>query len=125
MPDPAILALMIPIIAVTGGLLVAIISQLMQPVKIRARQHAQDEARKSYERLAMQKLDVIKTAVTMGYKKDEIAELDSRLEQVIGSDRLKALLNDKAAAPLPDTDLMDTDLLSEMDRLREKTRIKV
>ena len=51
------------------------------------------EALKTYERLAREKLDVIKTAVAMGYSENELAALDARLEKLIGEDKLKSLLN--------------------------------
>jgi hypothetical protein len=76
------------------------------------------EALKVYERLAKEKLDVIKTAVAMGYKENELAALDARLEQLIGTDKLKSLLED-GAAPAVDSELMTADLEQEMERLRK------
>jgi hypothetical protein len=50
------------------------------------------EIREQYERLAREKLDVLRTAVAMGYDQRELAELDARLEQHIGHDGLRELL---------------------------------
>jgi len=82
------------------------------------------EALKTYERLAKEKLDVIKTAVAMGYSENELANLDARLEKLIGADKLKSMLN-KGDAPEVDTDLLSADLDAELERLRrarEKSR---
>ncbi len=76
------------------------------------------EARKAYEELVKEKLDVMKTAITMGYSERELAKLDLRLEKLIGKDKL-----DKVVAgdvPMPDKDLLDTDLDSELRRMRDK-----
>lgn len=78
------------------------------------------EARKVYEALVKEKLDVMKTAITMGYSERELAKLDLRLEKLIGKDKL-----DKIAAgetPLADKDLLDTDLESELRRMRQESK---
>jgi len=77
------------------------------------------EARKLYERLALEKLDVLKTAVAMGYTRDELSDLDSRLEKLIGTEQMSGLL-DKRTPETPDASdaLRDADLQSELERLR-------
>lgn len=55
-------------------------------------QRERREARQLYERLTLEKLDVIKTAVAVGMPKAELAELDMRLEALIGADQMKTLL---------------------------------
>jgi hypothetical protein len=50
------------------------------------------EARQLYERLTLEKLDVIKTAVAVGTDRDGLADLDTRLERLIGADHMKSLL---------------------------------
>ena len=62
-------------------------------------QRERREARQLYERLTMEKLDVIKTAVAVGMSKSDLADLDTRLEQLIGTDQLKSLLLTEPAAP--------------------------
>ena len=75
-------------------------------------------ARDAYERIVRDKLDVIKTALAMGYSRADIEALDARLEKLIGRDKLDELLSDEGA-PLVDADLMDTDLTHELNRLRD------
>lgn len=41
-----------------------------------------------------EKLDVLKTAVAMGYKVDELALLDARLEKLVGKEQLEELLKE-------------------------------
>lgn len=72
---------------------------------IRAKDRA--EARALYERIVMEKLDVVKTAIAMGYDKQEIRNLDSRLEELVGSEKLQSLLNDDLPVPRPDGENLD------------------
>lgn len=105
-------ALAIPILAILTG-----------PFKIRTAQAERKQARELYERIVMEKLDVIKTAVAMGNTKSEIDELDARLERLVGADRLASLLEEKAPkAPVADlkADLMDGDLEREIERLQRQ-----
>jgi len=86
-----------------------------------ARIAAQDraDARALYERVTTDKLDVIKTALAMGYDHQELKELDARLEELIGSDKLHALLNAQGTGvpPLKD-ELLDLDLSQELENLK-------
>jgi hypothetical protein len=75
------------------------------------------EARKLYERLVQEKLDVIKTAVAMGHDESNLRILDERLEQLIGRDKLENLLAEEPRVPEVSADLMDDDLQAEVDRL--------
>ena len=92
-----------------------------------ARIAAQDraDARALYERITRDKLDVIKTALAMGYDRQELKELDERLEELIGSDKLHALLaaQDTAVPPLKD-DLLDLDLSQELDNLKRERELE-
>lgn len=60
-----------------------------------------EKSRALFERLATQKLDIVKTAITMGYKEADLDSLDSRLEKVIGAQKLQALLGELPSADLP------------------------
>jgi hypothetical protein len=71
----------------------------------------------TYKALASEKLDVIKTAITMGYNQKELERLDARLEQLIGADALKKIV--KGEAPLPSAELGRRDLEAELLELRE------
>lgn len=79
-------ALSIPIIAIVGGLVTA-------SMKGRRDVAERAEARKLYERLAMEKLDIVKTAIGMGYKSDDLADLDERLERLLGEDKMRELID--------------------------------
>jgi len=79
------------------------------------------EAREAFERILKEKLEVVKTAVAMGYKQQELDALDARLEQLIGTEKLKALLDQDIEVPQTSVDLLDHDLQMEIERLqREK-----
>jgi hypothetical protein len=85
------------------------------------RQH--DKQLQMYERLVSEKLDVIKTAIAMDYGSGELAELDRRLERLIGKDELTKLLKQGGELPQVSQELANTDLTTEEQwakRLREK-----
>ena len=75
-------------------------------------------ARESYERIVRDKLDVIKTALAMDYERADLEALDARLEQLIGKDKLEALVDEELDIPYVDADLADTDLEAEIERLQ-------
>jgi hypothetical protein len=109
-------ALMIPVMA----LMIPIVAILTKPLTDAGKRRERENARKSYERIALEKLEVIKTAITMGYTHQELDALDHRLEKLIGADRLKTLLNDKEpGVPQAKGDLLDTDLDAEIRRLQD------
>ncbi len=72
-----------------------------------------------------ERLDVVRTAIAMGYNEDQLAELDARLERLVGRPQLEALLTqDKPVAGvtqfgaarhgrLPSTDLEDAQAAPE------------
>jgi hypothetical protein len=86
-----------------------------------ARIAAQDraDARALYERITRDKLDVIKTALAMGYDRQDLKELDDRLEELIGSDKLHALIaSQDAGVPPLKAELLDLDLSQELENLK-------
>jgi hypothetical protein len=110
-----ILALMIPIIALSIPIVAILVRPLSEGRKIAER----TAARKLYERLALEKLDVLKTAVAMGYTHDELGALDRRLEQLIGKEQLQSLLSDKTpGVPVAPAEMHHAELAAEMDELR-------
>ncbi|GEM_PF-2217288 len=127
------IGLLLPVAAGVGFLFFAGIRHMMKGVvkqtppvaqdsateieRIRAQDRA--EARALYERITRDKLDVIKTAVAMGADQQELKQLDARLEELVGSDKLHALLEgrDTGAPPLKD-ELLDLDLSQELENLR-------
>ena len=79
-----------------------------------------------------EKLDVLKTAVAMGYKEDELALLDQRLEQLVGREELEKLLTEERRPglgrhfgiarhrPLDAADLEGTESARDAVRSRER-----
>jgi hypothetical protein len=86
----------------------------------RIKQQERAESRRLFERLAQEKLEVIKTALTMGYGDLELKKLDERLEQLVGPDKLTQLLKEEPKVDLKEVDLMDADLQAEIERLQQK-----
>jgi hypothetical protein len=56
------------------------------------RQRDKENARKVYRDLLREKIDILKTAMLIEYRQDELGLLDRRLEQLIGEDKLRGLL---------------------------------
>lgn len=90
--NPATAWVIIPMLIFGTFMLKSIVS----PITARVKMLERDKLRQMYEKLAMEKLDVIKTAVAMGYKQNELAELDEQLEKVIGSDAMQRVLEGKS-----------------------------
>lgn len=114
--NPATIWILIPLTA----LAIPIVAILVRPMTLRMQQNERERARKLYERIVLEKLDVIKTAVAMGHNRDELAGLDARLERLVGADKLASLLSEsKPAVPATPVggELLDTDLDSELDTL--------
>lgn len=99
--------------------MIPIVAILVKPVTDAMHRTERAEARRSYERIALEKLEVIKTALAMGYAADDLKDLDARLEQLVGADKLQSLLDTKRpATPEAPPALRDTDLEAELQRLR-------
>jgi hypothetical protein len=84
------------------------------------KQSERAEARKLYESLVREKMEVIKTALTMGYADLELKKLDERLERLVGPEKLTQLLDESPDVQLKEVDLMDEDLQAEIERLQQK-----
>lgn len=80
---------------------------------------AATKALETYERLAREKLEVIKTALTMGYGDEELKRLDDRLEKLIGKEKLAAIMRGEGTGAMADADLLDTRLDHELERLKQ------
>jgi hypothetical protein len=112
-----ILGVMIPIIA----LCIPIVAILTGPLNKRMALNERREARLMYERIVMEKLDVIKTAVAMGQSTADLRELDQRLASLIGNDELAKLLDPKVPqTPAAKPELRDADLSTEIRRIGAK-----
>lgn len=87
--------------------------------RIRAADRA--EARALYERVTRDKLEVIKTALAMGYTRQDLQDLDARLEELIGSDKLHNLLEgDEHTAPSVAGEILDADLVRQLETLHPR-----
>jgi hypothetical protein len=89
--NPATAWIIIPIL-IFG---IPIIQAIMSPFTTKIKADEREKMRKMFERITLEKLDVIKTAVAMGYQRSDLQELDSRLEEVIGSSAMRELLEGK------------------------------
>ena len=87
----------------------------------RHRRKERAAARRMYERVIHHKLEVIETALAMGFSHDQVKTLDQRLEQLIGAERMKSLLDDKTPG-IPTTGELpvDDDLNREIVALRKE-----
>jgi hypothetical protein len=70
-----------------------------------------------YESLAKEKLEVLKTALAMGYTQEDLARLDARLERLIGREQLEQLA--RGEVPGVSADLANLSLSDEQRRLKE------
>jgi|WetSurMetagenome_2_1015567.scaffolds.fasta_scaffold967944_1 hypothetical protein len=111
------MALLIPIIAVC----IPIVAILVKPYTDAAKLRERSDARKMYERLALEKLDVIKTAVAMGYAQSDLKELDARLERLIGAEQLQQLLDPKQpGVPQAQSEILHAELTDELEQMRRR-----
>jgi len=85
----------------------------------RMKQQERASARQQYERLATEKMQVMRDAIAMGYEEAELKNLDARLEQLVGPERLGQLMEETPDVRLKDVDLFDEDIQAEIDRLTE------
>jgi hypothetical protein len=86
---------------------------------LKSRLADRQKAIETYRLLVQDKLDTIKTALVVGYKSDELKDLDERLEKLIGADEMRALLDShNEKVPLAPAQLPDADLAGEIERLR-------
>jgi hypothetical protein len=61
------------------------------PVAYRMDPAQQQAALEAYKHAVSEKMDVLRTAINMGWGNDELKALDARLEQLIGADELRRL----------------------------------
>ena len=85
----------------------------------RMKQQERAGARQQYERLAVEKMQVMRDAIAMGYEEAELKNLDARLEQLVGPERLSQLMEETPDVQLKEVDLLDEDIQAEIDRLTE------
>jgi len=115
-------AIGIAIIILASGLARSLFPRLGRMAVRPPQQQANPAAAKAletYERLAREKLEVIKTALTMGYSDDDLKRLDERLEKLIGKDKLAQIMRGDGPGAMADADLLDTQLDHELERLKQ------
>lgn len=88
----------------------------------RSKQAERERSRETFERVTRDKLDVIKTAIVMGMAANDINDLDTRLERLIGAEQMKSLLLQAPVVPVVTAEMMDADLVSEVETQRRKQR---
>jgi hypothetical protein len=91
----------------------------------RHRRRERAAARRMYERVMHHKLDVIESALAMGFSHAQARELDQRLERLIGAERMKTLL-DGPTPGIPTTGELPTDdeMRGEIEMMRrERERV--
>jgi hypothetical protein len=87
------------------------------PVAYRVDPEQRKAALEAYKHAVSEKMDVMRTAIQMGWGDDELKRLDERLEQLIGKDDLKRLLDGElSSAPSGAQDMNPAD---EISRLRQ------
>lgn len=96
--------IVIPIFAIAMVFGIPLAAILSGPLKQWLAQRERREARQLYERLTLEKLDIIKTAVAVGMKKDDLGELDDKLERLIGAEQMQSLLLTKEPRVPSDAD---------------------
>ncbi len=102
-----------------------LIQMIRSQVNERRRGRERIAARRMYERVIHHKLEVIEAALAMGYTHNEVKELDSRLERLIGVERMQALLDPKMPGVPTTGDLLSDDDLSREIRDMRKERERV
>lgn len=90
--------------------ILGMIGAVLWRLNIVSKYRERERAREMYENLIAEKLDVLKTAIAMGMSRSELDYLDRRLEDLIGTDKMRALLDEKqptipAVAQVPAADL--------------------
>jgi hypothetical protein len=82
-------------------------------------ERSKDKVRRMYARMIEQKLDIIKTAIAMGYSDEEVSELDKRLSRVVGSEEALAKLKTaKLDEKEQEEALLDPGELEEIELLK-------
>ncbi len=116
--DPSVVWVLIPLTA----LAIPIVAILSGRRGAQLNHRAREESRKLYERIVLEKLDVMKTAIAMGYSTEDLSDLDARLEKLVGSEKLKSLLNSEdPKPPQVDDDLLQVELEEELRQAKKNS----
>ena len=90
-------------------------------VKAARRERRMQRAIESYERIIVERMDVIKTAIAVGFDSDQLDALDSRLEKLIGRERLQGLLDEHGPSQLPVVSaVLEDELRSAVENIKRE-----
>ena len=81
------------------------------------RERRSQRAIDTYQRIVIEKMDVLKTAIAVGFDSDQLDELDTRLERLIGAEKLQELMGGKAVAIATPPAAMDEVLYQQVERI--------
>lgn len=83
------------------------------------------EIRQQYTDLMLEKLEIIKSAIAMGHTSDEIADLDERLEKLIGTEKMLETLRSPTNDALQQAEHLDAmDTVEELEEESMPTKKK-
>jgi hypothetical protein len=103
-------------------LLIALVIAIVMLATHHSKRSERERSRKMYEELVKEKLGVLKTAIAMNYSRDDIAQLDRRLEEVIGTEKMASLLDNKTPHPPKITpEMAQADLLGDLEDIRQQS----
>jgi len=77
-------------LAAIGACALAIV---LYPINVLIANRERERRRQLLRDIISEKLEVIRTAITMGYQEDEIEKLDARLEKILGGEQLQELIS--------------------------------
>jgi hypothetical protein len=86
--------------------IIAVLAVVAPMVRARIREEGRDKVRKMYERITLEKLGIVREAIAMGYKDEELKSLDNRLTALIGQDEMKRLMDDDNSKDVGAADAM-------------------
>ena len=78
--------------------------------------------RQMYVDLVKEKLDIIRSALAMGYSDQALSELDQRLERLIGSEKMLQTLRTEGEAlsvKVSDPKIPDNDMEREVEQVKQ------
>ena len=127
-PDPDLLISLVMSFFILGAIPITVLGgMLISRSNLKLRLMEQRKMLEAYTELMKERLDVIKTAIAVGYEQEDLVDLDLQLEELIGADEMRALINPKAPAvpaapvvPAGQPRLVDADIAAEVERLQQK-----
>jgi len=95
-PDPDLIIGLIISVCMLGFIpLTILLGMWISRANLKTRLEEKRRIVDTYKELLLEKLDIIKTAVAVGYSQDDMQDLDERLERLIGSAQMQQLIHDQ------------------------------